>query len=254
MKILILDIETAPNLAHVWGFWQQNVGLNQVIQDGYVLCWAAKWYNSSETMFRSIEHDGQAVMLKEIWDLIDEADVVVHYNGTKFDMPTLNTEFIVAGMMPPSPYKQVDLLKSWKQNFRTPSNKLEFVSKKLKIGQKIKHYGHELWIQCMNHVEEAWDTMKKYNIMDVKLTEDLYNRLMPWIKSHPNRNLYDGELLGISVCTNCGSDKLHKKGKVYTNASVFQRYRCTTCGANMRGRTNLVTKAEKKNVLLPLTT
>jgi hypothetical protein len=28
-KVLIYDIETAPIVAHVWGLWENNVGLNQ---------------------------------------------------------------------------------------------------------------------------------------------------------------------------------------------------------------------------------
>ncbi len=29
-KILVLDIETAPIVAHVWGLFDQNIGLNQI--------------------------------------------------------------------------------------------------------------------------------------------------------------------------------------------------------------------------------
>ena len=43
MKTLTLDIETAPQVAHVWGLWQQNVGLPQLLESGYVMCFAAKW-------------------------------------------------------------------------------------------------------------------------------------------------------------------------------------------------------------------
>ena len=42
--MLTLDIETRPNLAHVWGLWQQNVGLSQIVERGHVMCWVAKWY------------------------------------------------------------------------------------------------------------------------------------------------------------------------------------------------------------------
>lgn len=42
-KILIVDIETAPKLAYVWGFWNTNVGLNQTLSSTYIMSYAAKW-------------------------------------------------------------------------------------------------------------------------------------------------------------------------------------------------------------------
>jgi len=112
MKILLIDIETAPNVAHVWGLWQQNVGLPQIIDAGYVLCWSAKWLDNDEVMFSSTFHDGREQMLSKIHELLDEADAVIHYNGTKFDIPTLHKEFLLDGFAPPSPIKEIDLLKT----------------------------------------------------------------------------------------------------------------------------------------------
>jgi len=54
MKILFCDIETAPNLAYVWGLYDQNVAISQMVNSGYVLCWAANWLDSDEFMFDSI--------------------------------------------------------------------------------------------------------------------------------------------------------------------------------------------------------
>ena len=34
-RILLLDIETAPNKVYVWGMWNQNIAANQVVEDGY---------------------------------------------------------------------------------------------------------------------------------------------------------------------------------------------------------------------------
>ena len=94
MNLLTIDIETSPNLAHVWGIWQQNVGLPQLLESTEVLCWAAKWYDSDKVMFSSSFADSKETMVKKIWELLNEADVVVHYNGIKFDIPHLNREFL----------------------------------------------------------------------------------------------------------------------------------------------------------------
>ena len=111
MKILTLDIETSPNLAHVWQLYQTNVGINQIIESSYVMCWAAKWYGKKKIMFSSVHEDEPKVMIKKIYDLICEADAIITYNGVKFDMRTLNKEFIKYDLEPPSPYKNIDLIK-----------------------------------------------------------------------------------------------------------------------------------------------
>ena len=245
MKILLLDIETSPNLAHVWGLWQQNVGTNQLLEASEVMCWAAKWYDNKEVMFMSNQTSSHTHMISVMHSLLDEADVVVHYNGKKFDIPTLNKEFLLYGYAPPSPYKQIDLLRVVRSNFKFPSNKLDYVAQRLGVGKKVKHEGHEVWIKCMNKDPQAWKKMERYNKQDVVLLEKVYDILLPWIKSHPNHNLYvdDGH-----VCTNCGSSHLIKRGFNRTVGGVYQRYQCTDCGSWSQG-TKSVKSVEVKGIV-----
>ena len=44
IRILMLDIETTPDKVYTWGIWNINVGINQIIEPGGLLCFAAKWY------------------------------------------------------------------------------------------------------------------------------------------------------------------------------------------------------------------
>jgi len=242
MKTLLLDIETAPNLVHVWGLWDQNVGINQIMDSGYVLCFAAKWLNDDKIFFNSVHHSNSKQMLKEVYDLMDEADAIIHYNGTKFDIPTLNKEFLLAGMPPPSPVKQIDLLRTTRQQFKFPSNKLDYIAQALGVGQKTHHKGHELWIGCMNGNEEDWKIMKEYNINDVIILEGVYTIVKPWIKNHANHGLYvDGGL----VCPNCGSNHYQKRGFAFTHAGKYQRFQCSGCGNWFRSK-----KADKTNTFV----
>ncbi len=230
---------------HVWGLWQQNVATNQIIKPGYTLCWAAKWLGDDKVFFNSLL-DSKDNMLKQIYQLLDEADAVVHYNGTKFDIPTLNKEFISLGLTPPSTYRQIDLLRTVRDQFKFPSNKLDYISRILGLGQKYEHKGHDLWIDCMEGKPDAWKVMEAYNIQDVYLLEKLYNKLKPWIKNHPNVGLYaDHE---VPVCPTCGSTHLVKRGKAYTTAGVYTRYRCGACGKWSRNR-----KGDKTIGKVPLT-
>ncbi len=232
--ILLLDIETAPHRVYAWGLWGQDIYIDQIEDPGYTLCWAAKWLGSRQMMFASVKSPGRKTMLRNIYSLINEADIVVHYNGTKFDMPTLNKEFVQEGWPPPTPYKQIDLLLTARRQFRLASNKLDWVAKSLGLGQKMKHKGMELWRGCMSGDAASWRTMERYNKRDVVLLEKVYLALRPWVVNHPNVALYSGEKR--PACTNCGSLRVVKRGYYYAKSRRYRRFKCKDCGANMRAR------------------
>jgi DNA polymerase elongation subunit (family B) len=99
MKILLYDIETSFNTAQVFDIWDQNIPLQAITKVGHTICWAAKWYGSRRMAFDSIHQSTQVEMLQKIHALIDEADAVVHYNGTKFDQKTLAKDFLLNGFL-----------------------------------------------------------------------------------------------------------------------------------------------------------
>ena len=247
MKTLLIDIETAPNKVYTWGLFNQNIATNQVVEAGYTLCFAAKWLDQKRVTFSSVHKDGKEAMLRLAYNLLDEADVVVHYNGTKFDIPILNQEFMAMGWAPPAPFQEVDVLRTVRKRFRLTSNKLDYVLKFLHIPGKVQHKGMELWHECMEGDKEAWEVMKKYNIGDVTKLEELYKRLTGWVFNPPNHGLYthhDGH-----VCPTCGGKHLQKRGYRYTDTQVYQRYQCNDCGSWSRGRTTILTPASRKQVL-----
>jgi len=247
MKILLLDIETAPNTAFVWGLFKQNVAISQIKETSYVLCWSAKWLGEDHTYFSSIHQSSEKVMLTKIHKLLDDADVVVHFNGTSFDIPTLNKEFVLAGLHPPAPYKQVDLLKVAKDKFRFTSNKLDFISQQFGLGKKSSTT-FELWIGCMNKDPDAWKLMEEYNKNDVALLERLYHKFLPWINKHPNMAIYKD---ARTCCPNCGSTDYQKRGFHFTSVGRYQRYFCKSCTNWFRDGTNMVklTKEVMRNVV-----
>lgn len=237
MKILTLDIETSPALADVWTLWDNNVSLNQLHSPTNVIAFAAKWYGDKKTLFYSDFHNGHAKMIEEAHRLLSEADVVIHYNGTSFDIPHLNREFLLAGFSPPEPFKQVDLLRVARKQFRFISNKLDHVSQQVGLKGKVAHEGHGLWVKCMAGDARAWEKMKEYNIFDVVLTEQLYGKLLPWINGHPNAVLYEADIR--PACERCGSGNLTKQGLVRTQVSVFQQWKCLGCGSWSRSAKRL---------------
>ncbi len=228
-RILVIDIETKPHVAYVWGLWDQRVAINQIVERGGVICFAAKWYGDPKITFASVHHDGHDEMVKRAWSLINEADVIVGYNHRNFDLKHLHAEFIRLGLGPPSPHKDIDLLAVARRKFKFASNKLDNVARELGVGFKVQHSGFDLWRGCMDGDDKAWRTMKTYNRHDVVLTEEVFDRLRPWVPNHPNLNLYRPQR--VSGCHACGSDRLEDAGFKYTQTRAYAQWRCTICGS-----------------------
>ncbi len=251
-KVLVLDIETKPLLGYVWRIWDQNIALNQIYNDWSMLSWSAKWLDSKHVMYEDLRKskniDDDTKLLKSIWKLLDEADIVVTQNGNSFDIKKLNARFITNGMQPPSSYKKIDTKLLAQKHFSFTSNKLEYMTDKLnKKYKKLKHTkfpGFEMWVECMKGNQSAWKEMEKYNKYDVLALEELYKLMIPWDQSI-NFNLYHDET--NNKCT-CGSTSFSRNGYAYTATGKFQRIKCNSCGAETREKTNLFSKEKKKSL------
>lgn len=241
MKILMLDIETAPNTVYAWGIWQETIGINQIIDSSHVLCWAAKWFGDDKIIFHSKAEHSHRRMLQQIHKLLEEADVVVHYNGTRFDIPILNKEFITYDMPPPAPFKQVDLYRVARSRFKFVSNKLDWIAKSLGLGEKIRHKGFELWVECMEGNKDSWKEMEEYNRQDVVLLERLYKRFLPWIGNHPSHGLYSG-----LVCPNCGGSHYQRRGYAHTKTLTYVRFQCKDCHSWFRANKTITERGKER--------
>ncbi|MAQ19389.1 MAG: hypothetical protein CMN30_31895 [Sandaracinus sp.] len=230
-KILIIDIETAPNIAYVWGAWKQNIGQNQWKQKAHIMSFAAKWLGEEGVFYEENRTSDDSRIVKTMFDLLDEADIAVAHNGRKFDFPTIIGRGLVHGYAPPSPYHVVDTLDTARREFRFTNNTLANLTQELGILEKGGHKkfpGFELWLECLRGNEEAWDEMREYNIRDVEALEELYLRLLPFMKSHPN--VVRGEKEGV-FCPKCGSDNIQWRGYYYTKAGMcYKRFQCMDCG------------------------
>lgn len=248
MKKLLLDIETAPMKGYIWDPRTRYIPSSQIFELGYTMCWSAKWVGQSKVYFSSTWDDGDQYMFEYMAELLNEADAVIHYNGNKFDVPTLNWEFLKMDIAPPDAFHSIDVFRTVKQRFKLPYYGLDFVAKELGLGSKLQHKGMELWEECMAGDKKAHKIMEKYNVQDVRLLEKVYKRVLPWIKNHPNHALYTEDTRPI--CTNCGSHHVVKCGTETTKTQTYQRYRCQKCHTPLRGRFATTLDKDKKQGIL----
>ncbi len=235
-KVLVLDIETSPIKAYVWGLKDQNIGLNQIIEDWHLMAWGAKWLDSSKFIYMDKRKDKTDLyILNEIWKLLNEADIVVTQNGKGFDSRKLNARFMQVGLMPTTPYKHHDTYLIAKSAGDFTSNKLEYltakINKKYQKSDHKKYPGMTLWKECLNGNNDAWNEMKKYNKYDVLSTEELYKIIRPWSSKSSAPVFTD-----LGVCDMCGSNKLERRGIEVLKTAKYQRLHCKECGRWLRGK------------------
>ena len=230
-KILVLDIETKPAQAFVWRFWKENIGVDQVIKPGGVICFGAKWFGEPEMFFFSDWQHGHQAMVEAAHALISEADAVVTYNGERFDLPKLTGEFLLCGLPPVPPITSIDALKTIKWKFGFDMNRLAFIAPLLNVGEKMKHEGFELWVKVMDGDPRAQKRMERYCVRDVRITDRLYRKIRPFIMNHPHLGN-----VGSAECGACGSSHVQSRGYRRTKSFRIQRLHCQTCGSWQDGK------------------
>lgn len=236
-KVLLLDIETAPLESLHWGPYDQNIAINQLKQDYSILSYSAKWIDSKKIYYadnrnaKNVRNDKD--LLKGIYNLMLEADIIVAHNLDKFDMKKLKTRFIKNGFPPLHKRKQIDTLKIARREFGFTYNKLEYLAIFLELPvrklTKREYDGFDLWTACLDGDKKAWKEMELYNKRDVVVLEAVYEKLMPWAG-------YDFSAFNDAkeLCS-CGSSVFVNNGFGSRGKSLYQRRRCAGCGNELKG-------------------
>lgn len=253
VKVLVFDIETSPLVSYLWNRWQKFIPDQQVIEDWFVISWAAKWLFEEEVMSdvvtpeEALNRDDYRVT-RSLWKLMDEADVLIAHNGLKFDIKMINGRFFKHDLDLPSPYQVIDTFRHATKRFRLPSSGLNFIAKMLGLGKK-DDTDFQLWVDCMKGDTEALKKMDKYCKQDTKLLEDVYLKMRPYIQPHPNLGIYIES--DVQVCPACGSDELESNGTYATTVNLYESYRCKCCGSQTRSRKSKLESREHITSSIP---
>ncbi len=237
-KVLLLDMETSPLLAHVWRLFKENVGVGQIREHTQVLSYAARFLDSKEVIYEDARGGRSDLSLvANLCSLLSKTDFVVAHNGERFDLKQIRGRAVVNGLDPFPPVKVIDTLKIAKNEFAFPSNSLAYLAKILGCEEKGEHKkfpGFKLWEEVLKDNIEAWEEMKEYNIQDIDTLEEVYYKLRPWATQHPNLAVF--QEASLPTCPKCGGVHVQKRGLAYTNVAVYQRYFCNDCRGWSRSR------------------
>lgn len=250
-KVLVFDIETAPMKAYVWGKWKQNVQDSHIIDDWFMISWSAKWLFEDNVMSdvltskEALKQDDSRIT-KSIWNLLNEADVVIGHNALKFDIRKLNSRFLLNKLILPTPYEVIDTLAHARKKFAMTSNRLDYLAKILGFDGKLPT-DFSLWANCLAGDKVALKNMQVYCDQDVKVLEDVYLLMRPYIQPHPNIALHIAD--GITRCPSCGGIHLKSEGSYRTTVNSYEALRCTDCGSLSRNRKSNMDKDVRKAIL-----
>jgi hypothetical protein len=251
----VFDIETLPIIGTFWDTGKQYIGPENILEDWVVLSWSAKALfdpnvigdilTPAEVQRRLAAlidpnpqpHNADERIIRRIWKLIDEAEVVIHQNGKKFDMKKLNARFIHYGLPPYRPVHQIDTLEAKNAAFGTSSGKLDYMTKFLSLPRK-QHTNYSLWIRCTYGDPAALKEMYQYGLNDTWILEDYYARIRAWIPNHPNFSTYTHNYLDLTkgevACPICRHVIAPEaiNGTYHTPlGNKYDSFRCPHCGA-----------------------
>ncbi|MFA6282090.1 MAG: ribonuclease H-like domain-containing protein [Candidatus Omnitrophota bacterium] len=234
-KTLFYDLETSYNEGAYFQLYREG-NILFTTRHWHLLSFAYKWLGEKTTHVKALpdyktyktDKRNDVELVKDLWGLFNQADIIVAHNGNAFDSKKSLSRFIFHGLKPPTPYKQIDTKLVAKRYFRFDSNKLDDLADFLGVGRKLHTGGVKLWQDCINGDLKAWNVMKRYNKQDVVLLEKIYMIFRPYITVHPNIALLNGKTL---ACPNCGSENIVREGYKITRVNKMQQYRCKDCGA-----------------------
>lgn len=236
-KMLVWDIETSSiDILHRQ--YDLTVNTKRFSPDEIVRDWTmlgASWKLIGEDKVTCISVSSKNplddyMVVKTTYEAIAKADILIGHNSDAFDLKKFNARAIFYGMNPLPQKQQIDTLKEARKYFKFTSNKLSYLANYLGIDSKDES---PKWDKILNGDKDELSIMREYNKKDVIVTEQLYLKLVSWMRTHPNVSIYspikDIEGNIILSCPKCNSTNYKKNGFRYGKKKATQRYECNNC-------------------------
>ena len=223
-RIVLFDIEAA------------NLNANF----GFMLCASWKYLGEkkvhtidirdSPTFKRDVTND--KYVAQELKKVIEGADAIVSWYGTRYDYPFVQTRLLGHGLTPMPPVPHIDGWRIAKYKMKLNSNRLATVSEFLEIPEKTP-LKPSMWIKAMAGDKKSIGYVIEHCEQDVRVLEEAYERIKPLTTTHPNINLVKDR---PDSCPICGGNHLQCRGYIIARTSKRQRYQCRSCGGWSSGK------------------
>jgi uncharacterized protein YprB with RNaseH-like and TPR domain len=237
MKTLIFDIETAMSLK---------------ADIGWVLCIGWKWLGEKtcnviridETPEFKKDHTNDKGVLSRFYEVLKQADMVVTWNGKRFDMRFLQGRHLLQHLPPLPNLHHWDGLLVARESFTFTSNRLANIQELVEAKESKSPLTKRTWQQAIIGERKALSYVVEHCRRDVLVTEEVYNRLRSVGTKSPNLSSLVGD---DKACPRCGKRTLVKQGTRIASAKVHTRYQCSSCGGWSHGAP-FIDRSVKPNV------
>lgn len=241
-RILILDVERLPGITRQF-WWDRSDLKNRYVHYETVerlprttiVC--AKWYDSPDVI-RLAEWDkgGRRKFLRNVHNLLSQADTVVGHFITGADLPWLaNDLHVEAGLPPLPPFKIIDTLKAIRKAFGAgaPFKSLDAFCRIVGLDGKTDRYDPHAMERAVSERSVAdRERLVDYCAGDVIATQGLLDWLLPHLPNPPA--LFVPGKDSLTTCHRCGHDTEPIPRRYIANVLTYAMRRCTQCKAYSR--------------------
>ena len=237
-RTLFWDLESSLLEGYFFRIWQENIPMRRIKKQAHLLSASFAYNDEPVQGYRltpeQVKTGDDFDVVCKVVEAVNNCDLMITFNGKRFDVKLLNTRALFWGLPPVKAPKHIDLFEQSKRVFKFPSNSMQNVSVYLGEKGKLETSGSSLWERCAEwenyeECEKALIEMVTYGNQDIEATRDLYKRFQGWMKGVPNLGVITNEVTENKTlrCIHCGSDDVFPlEQKTYTSVSSFDLYRC----------------------------
>lgn len=246
-EIILLDLETLPNLLKALEVWPQlsdYPGKTLRATISTIICFGYKYFGESKTHcinawdFKEWKKDknNDKRICQALFEILKDADAIVTHNGKRFDWKFLQTRLAFHNLPTLHEIPHIDTKELSARNLFSFNNRLGYVGEWLVNDKKLEHEGWDLWVKVWHNNKAAQTKMTKYCKQDVLLLEKVFTKLRPFATNIPNHNFWRKD--DDHVCPSCGHPNLKSWGWRHTKTTSYRRLRCMNCNSFSRLDTN----------------
>lgn len=219
-------------------FWDlETFGMNFNADAGFIMVASYKWQGEDKVHTITRRHPGRwsrklfddKEICQKFAEVFATADMHVTWNGTRFDVPFLQTRMLKHGLGILPPIAHEDGLRTARRTLKMRRS-LGNIQKFFELGTKKEEMNlAKVWLPAAAGDPVALKQVIKRCESDVKLLEEAYNLLAPLSNTHPNMNISEKGLQKELRCPLCTSKDVQHRGEQRALRHYRLRYHCQKC-------------------------
>ena len=128
-RTLFWDLESSLLEGYFFRIWQENIPMRRIKKQSHLLSASFSYNNDVVQGYRltpeQVKTGDDFDVVRKMVEAINNCDLMVTFNGKRFDVKLLNTRALFWGLPPVKSPKHIDLFEQSKRVFKFPSNSMQ---------------------------------------------------------------------------------------------------------------------------------